>query len=121
MRISKQRSSDYYYNFRSLFSPVYHLQDLKQFEFNALNQITWWGPDAEILDYAFKQWSGVIGRYALPRWQAFVQYLVSRLASGLPYRQKDFDGISAKAERTFFETGLLSSPQGLTLCSLPRR
>jgi alpha-N-acetylglucosaminidase len=31
-----------------------------QFEQNAKNQITLWGPRGEILDYATKQWSGNI-------------------------------------------------------------
>jgi alpha-N-acetylglucosaminidase len=30
----------------------------KQFEYNARNQITLWGPRGEIMDYANKQWSG---------------------------------------------------------------
>ena len=30
-------------------------------------QITLWGPDGNILDYAAKQWSGLIRAYYLPR------------------------------------------------------
>ena len=33
-------------------------EDKKNYEFNARNQITLWGPEGEILDYAGKQWSG---------------------------------------------------------------
>ena len=37
------------------------------YEFNARNQITLWGPQAQILDYANKQWSGLVKDYYLPR------------------------------------------------------
>ena len=33
-------------------------EDKKNYEFNARNQITLWGPEGEILDYAGKQWLG---------------------------------------------------------------
>lgn len=46
------------------------------FEYNARNQITLWGPRAEIEDYASKQWAGLVGTYYLPRWEKFVDFLV---------------------------------------------
>lgn len=39
------------------------------YEFNARNQITTWGPKGEIVDYANKQWSGLVRDYCLPRWK----------------------------------------------------
>lgn len=33
-------------------------EEKKQFEYNARNQITLWGPKGQIMDYANKQWSG---------------------------------------------------------------
>lgn len=47
------------------------------YEYNARNQITLWGPDGEINDYASKSWGGLVGEYYLPRWQSFLDYLVS--------------------------------------------
>ncbi|XP_061391722.1 alpha-N-acetylglucosaminidase [Musca vetustissima] len=44
-------------------------------EFNARNQITLWGPHGEIVDYATKQWSGVIQDLFYPRWKLFLDYL----------------------------------------------
>ncbi|XP_076077095.1 alpha-N-acetylglucosaminidase-like isoform X4 [Mytilus galloprovincialis] len=44
-------------------------------EFNARNQITLWGPRGEILDYACKQWSGLLKGYYIPRWELFVEML----------------------------------------------
>lgn len=45
------------------------------YEYNARNQITMWGPDGEINDYASKSWGGLVGDYYLPRWLVFLQYL----------------------------------------------
>ncbi|KAM3558985.1 hypothetical protein MY1884_003712 [Beauveria asiatica] len=47
------------------------------FEYNARNQVTLWGPNGEIEDYASKQWAGLIGDYYAHRWRMFVDYLVA--------------------------------------------
>lgn len=36
-------------------------------EYNARNQVTLWGPSAQINDYASKQWAGLVGTYYVPR------------------------------------------------------
>ena len=54
-------------------------------EYNARNQLTLWGPDGEINDYASKQWSGIVGTYYAARWQTFVSYLVELKNSGAAY------------------------------------
>lgn len=41
----------------------------QMYEYNARNQITTWGPNGEIVDYAHKQWSGIVRDYCLARWQ----------------------------------------------------
>ncbi|KAF2489248.1 putative alpha-N-acetylglucosaminidase [Lophium mytilinum] len=43
------------------------------FEYNARNQITWWGPGGEIADYASKSWGGLVGGYYVPRWEVFFE------------------------------------------------
>ncbi|XP_973259.1 alpha-N-acetylglucosaminidase isoform X2 [Tribolium castaneum] len=48
-----------------------------QFEYNARNQITLWGPRGEIMDYANKQWAGVVSHFFAPRWYLFINYLNS--------------------------------------------
>lgn len=45
------------------------------YENNARNQITLWGPNGEIRDYANKQWSGVVADYYKPRWAVFLEAL----------------------------------------------
>ncbi|KAL3418249.1 hypothetical protein PVAG01_09965 [Phlyctema vagabunda] len=46
-------------------------------EYNARNQITLWGPRGQISDYASKSWGGLVKGYYLPRWQIFVNYLLT--------------------------------------------
>ncbi|CAL4129549.1 unnamed protein product, partial [Meganyctiphanes norvegica] len=59
--------------------------------YNALNQITLWGPDGEIHDYAIKQWNGVVGGYLKPRWTLFVSHLLASLREDRPYNQTAFE------------------------------
>jgi len=56
--------------------------DKKLLNFNARNQITLWGPDGEIEDYAAKQWAGLTADYYKPRWAFFTQSLLQTLKSG---------------------------------------
>lgn len=51
------------------------------FEINARNQITIWGPNGQIVDYAMKQWSGMVRDYCLPRWQLFFEDAEAALLS----------------------------------------
>ncbi|KAJ5692766.1 hypothetical protein N7462_002189 [Penicillium macrosclerotiorum] len=44
-------------------------------EYNARNQITLWGPNGEIHDYASKHWAGLVSSFYLPRWRIFIKYL----------------------------------------------
>ncbi|CAL1694792.1 unnamed protein product [Somion occarium] len=54
-------------------------------EYNARNQLTLWGPNGEINDYATKQWAGLVGEYYSQRWKLFVDYLAGIKQSGQPY------------------------------------
>jgi alpha-N-acetylglucosaminidase len=49
------------------------------FDFNARNQITLWGNNGEIDDYAAKNWGGLIQYYYLSRWQLFLTSSLSAL------------------------------------------
>lgn len=49
------------------------------YEFNARNQITIWGPSGQIVDYANKQWAGIVIDYCLPRWKLFFDELIETL------------------------------------------
>ncbi|KAL7016559.1 hypothetical protein ACKWTF_010062 [Chironomus riparius] len=62
----------------------------KQFEFNARNQITLWGPNGQIVDYATKQWNGMFKGYFIPRWQLFIEQLKNSLQTNVPFNQSKF-------------------------------
>ena len=65
----------------------YQLAESALYEFNARNQITLWGPNGEILDYANKQWSGLINDYYYPRWKLFYQRLGESVHSNTTFDQ----------------------------------
>ncbi|XP_058464610.1 alpha-N-acetylglucosaminidase isoform X1 [Malaya genurostris] len=51
----------------------------QKYEYNARNQITLWGPQGQIVDYANKQWAGVVKDFFLPRWNVFLRELEASL------------------------------------------
>ncbi|ESZ94395.1 hypothetical protein SBOR_5188 [Sclerotinia borealis F-4128] len=57
-------------------SPTSNLtQTQRFFAYNAINQITIWGPTGQIEDYASKSWGGLVNGYYLPRWEMFLEYI----------------------------------------------
>lgn len=62
-------------------------QDEILFEYNARNQITLWGPNGEIMDYANKQWSGVVSNFFLPRWTYFLKKMRASLAKSKAFNE----------------------------------
>jgi len=68
------------------------------YEFNARNQLTMWGPDGNINDYARKSWNGLYGDYYYNRWSMFMQDVITAVASG-----KDFDQGAYNAKCKVFE------------------
>lgn len=58
--------------------------------YNALNQVSLWGPQGQITDYAVKQWAGQVSDYLLPRWDKFGRALVDCLAEGKAFDQLAF-------------------------------
>ncbi|XP_043288874.1 alpha-N-acetylglucosaminidase [Venturia canescens] len=66
-------------------------EESNQYEYNARNQITLWGPRGEIRDYANKQWSGVIVDYFKPRWSLFLGTLVVSLMENKPFNESEIN------------------------------
>ena len=60
------------------------------YEFNARNQITLWGPDGNIHDYANKMWGGLTKAYYLPRWNTFVRDLEVSVKTGKEFSEQVF-------------------------------
>ncbi|XP_054276848.1 alpha-N-acetylglucosaminidase isoform X1 [Macrosteles quadrilineatus] len=63
-------------------------QEREQFEEMARNQITLWGPNGEIRDYACKQWAHLMENYYIPRWKYFFEALEKAVAEKSPFNQK---------------------------------
>jgi len=63
-------------------------------EFNARNQVTWWGPkgQAGLADYASKEWAGIVKEFYYPRWKIFVDRVVTAVQEG---RSLDYKGYLA--------------------------
>ena len=80
----------------------------KNLEFNARNQITLWGPNGQIEDYANKNWAGLISSYYMQRWASFTEYLLECYSTKKPYDDKafkarlmDFEQLWNKGNQTF--------------------
>ncbi|XP_022365311.1 LOW QUALITY PROTEIN: alpha-N-acetylglucosaminidase [Enhydra lutris kenyoni] len=80
-------------------------------------QLTLWGPEGNILDYANKQLAGLVAGYYAPRWELFMQMLVESLVQGRPFQQHQFEEKAFQLEQTFvFSTQRYpSQPQGDTV------
>ncbi|XP_054505678.2 alpha-N-acetylglucosaminidase [Agelaius phoeniceus] len=76
-------------------------REAEQYELNARNQVTLWGPSGNILDYANKQLGGLVLDYYAVRWSLFVSVLVESLNSGRPFHQDQFNQAVFQVERGF--------------------
>ncbi|XP_065562829.1 alpha-N-acetylglucosaminidase-like isoform X2 [Artemia franciscana] len=97
------------------------LEEKSQFEYNARNQITLWGPRGEIVDYAAKQWGGLVMDYYIPRWTLFVDTLRECLINNSTFdkdkfRQKVFTNVEQPF--TFSKKIYPVEPIGSTLHAL---
>lgn len=83
---------------------------------NARNQLTLWGPGGEILDYASKEWGGLMEDYYARRWGLFVRTLVECLDGGRPFKQDAFNQAVFQVEKGFIHNGRKypTEPQGDT-------
>uniref|UniRef100_A0ABI7X4W2 N-acetyl-alpha-glucosaminidase n=1 Tax=Felis catus TaxID=9685 RepID=A0ABI7X4W2_FELCA len=71
------------------------------YEQNSRYQLTLWGPEGNILDYANKQLAGLVADYYTPRWRLFMEMLVESLVRGVPFQQHQFDQNAFQLEQTF--------------------
>jgi hypothetical protein len=81
-------------------SPAAMNQYRDYLEYNARNQITWWGPNgqASLADYASKEWGGLVKEFHYPRWQIFVDRLVSAVETRSTLDYKAFLADSLRKE-----------------------
>uniref|UniRef100_A0A0A1X1A1 Alpha-N-acetylglucosaminidase n=1 Tax=Zeugodacus cucurbitae TaxID=28588 RepID=A0A0A1X1A1_ZEUCU len=72
------------------------------YEMNARNQITAWGPNGQIVDYATKQWSGIVIDYYRPRWVLFLKMLQKSLEHNEKFNEEAFKRtVSEEIENPF--------------------
>ncbi len=57
---------------------------------NARTLITIWGEQTSIKDYATRLWSGLIDSYYAPRWEMFIDEILSCISEGKEYDEKAF-------------------------------
>lgn len=64
-------------------------EEKRLYEYNATLLLTWWGGDKDptIFDYAWREWSGLIRGYYLPRWEEFYGMLGKHLQNGSTYSE----------------------------------
>ncbi|KAJ3607513.1 hypothetical protein NHX12_024564 [Muraenolepis orangiensis] len=80
-------------------------KEARLYDMNARNQITLWGPSGEIVDYASKEWGGLMADYYAQRWGLFVNTLVECLNTGRPFKQDSFNQEVFKVEQGFVDNG----------------
>uniref|UniRef100_A0A8C0G4L6 Alpha-N-acetylglucosaminidase n=1 Tax=Chelonoidis abingdonii TaxID=106734 RepID=A0A8C0G4L6_CHEAB len=92
-------------------------KEAELYDLNARNQVTLWGPNGNILDYANKQLGGLVLDYYRVRWSLFVSALVESLNTGTPFHQEQFNQAVFQLERGFIYNGKRypSQPAGNTL------
>ena len=69
------------------------------YELNARNQVTLWGPNGEIHDYANKMWGGLVKSYYKPRWELFISSLKDALSEGKKFDKEKFVASLLEMER----------------------
>lgn len=59
-------------------------------EYDATSLVTVWGADGDpsIFDYSWREWSGLVKGYYLPRWQKFYAMLQKHLNAGTDYQEE---------------------------------
>lgn len=72
-----------------------------QFMYSAKNQITMWGPRAQISDYAAKAWSGLYRDYYLGRWTLFANLVLDGQVNGAQWDEWGYQSTQLNFESTW--------------------
>jgi len=74
------------------------------FEKNARLQVTTWGENGEIMDYADKHWSTLMSQYYKPRWELFIEYVENSMKSNTTFPHLQFvQDVFNNVEKPFTE------------------
>ena len=70
-------------------------------EFNARNQITMWGPNQNIEDYASKEWAGLVKDYYKQRWALFTDLVNTAVKEGNSFDRSMYESERYSLEKHF--------------------
>ena len=62
-------------------------------EYNARNQITMWGPNENIEDYAAKEWSGLVSSYYAQRWKLFINTIDESIMNDKAFNKTAYESM----------------------------
>lgn len=65
-------------------------EEIPYYTRNARTIITIWGTHTNIRDYASRLWSGLVDSYCKPRWEMFIEEIISCIREGREYDQEAF-------------------------------
>ena len=71
--------------------------------YNAKNQITLWGPTAQINDYAAKAWSGLYSSYYAARWKLFTDALIDQAVRNATWKDLPYQINAAALQKAWVE------------------
>jgi len=74
------------------------------YEKNARTIITIWGGNGELLDYANRQWNGLMRDYYLPRWQMLLEATLAELKRGKTVDRAELEKKWREHEKQFADT-----------------
>ena len=81
---------------------------------NALRQITLWGSgDTVLRDYARKEWAGLVRHFYLPRWKAWLAFVMQSLENGKPPEGEAFRKQQASREERWIAEGPVEDPPSI--------
>ena len=85
------------------------------YRYNAWHLITTWGYSDRLNDYANRLWNGLVRDYYLPRWQLFIDQMLSCMDQGVPFDKAAFDKECWDLEQLIVSSAPQVSSPGLTL------
>lgn len=65
-------------------------EEIPYYTRNARTLITIWGTKTNLRDYASRLWSGMVDSYCRPRWEMFIEEIISCIREGREYDQQAF-------------------------------
>ena len=85
------------------------------YRYNAWHLLTTWGYSDRLNDYANRLWNGLTRNYYVPRWQLFIDQMLSCMDQGVPFDREAFGKECWELEQLIVSSAPEVSSPGLTL------